>query len=121
MANNKNSFCASKHNNKGRFIEACLLCLLKEEASYGYSLMENLSQFGFTEDEVNISIIYRNLRNMEKEKLVVSSWSESDQGPNKRIYEITDIGLGELDIWIEFLSDRKKRIDLIIDKYNLLK
>lgn len=116
----KDSFCKTKHN-KGRFIEACLLCLLKEKKSYGYSLLEDLSHFGFSEDEVNISIIYRNLRNMEKEKLVVSSWLESDQGPNKRIYEITDLGAKELDIWIDFLTDRKKRISLIIDKYNTLK
>ncbi|MGO1368886.1 MAG: PadR family transcriptional regulator [Senegalia sp. (in: firmicutes)] len=110
-----------KHNRKGRFLEACLLCLLKEEKSYGYSLMEKLSDFGFMEDEVNISIIYRNLRAMEEGKLVSSSWSESEQGPNKRIYEITRKGIEELNSWIDFLSDRKKRITLIINKYETLK
>lgn len=121
MAKEKDSFCGPKHNTKSRFIEACLLCLLKEEKSYGYSLMENLSQFGFTEDEVNISIIYRKLRTMEGENLVVSSWSESDYGPNKRIYKITNEGISELDDWVEFLCDRQKRITKIIDKYISLK
>lgn len=114
-------YSAPKHNNKGRFIEACLLCLLKEEQSYGYSLMENLSDFGFVEDEVNISVIYRKLRSMEKNNLVISSWVESEQGPNQRIYKITKQGNKELYVWIEFLTERKKRIDLIVDKYNNIK
>ena len=43
-------YSAPKHNNKGRFIEACHLSLLKQEKSYGYSLMENLSEFGFIDE-----------------------------------------------------------------------
>lgn len=117
MTKEINSSYFAKHSSKGRFVDASLLCLLKEKKSYGYSLMEDLSKFGFTEDEVNISIIYRKLRSMEKENLVVSSWSESDQGPNKRTYEITDKGRQELDDWIDFLKDRINRINLIIKKY----
>lgn len=117
MKDNKDMFCGTRHNKTGRFIEASLLCLLKEEKSYGYSLMEKLEYFGFDEDSINISIIYRRLRNMEGENLVVSSWAESDQGPNKRIYEITSNGIDELDNWIKLLKDRKQRITLIINKY----
>lgn len=117
--NVKEPICNLKYN-KGRFIEACLLCLLKEKKSYGYNLMENLSDFGFIDDEVNISIIYRRLRTMEEEKLVISSWSESDHGPKKRVYEITEQGIEELNNWIDFLENRKKRITKIIDKYNSL-
>lgn len=121
MVKDNDIFCSSKHNKSGRFIEACLLCLLKEEKSYGYSLMEKLAFFGFQEDSINISIVYRRLRNMENENLITSSWSESEQGPNKRIYEITKDGLLEMDNWILLLSDRKKRITSIIEKYDSLK
>lgn len=117
MKDNKDMFCGPRHNKAGRFVEACLLCLLKEEKSYGYSLMEKLEHFGFGEDSINISIIYRRLRNMENDNLVVSSWAESDQGPKKRMYEITDDGILELDNWILLLKDRKQRITLIIEKY----
>ncbi len=113
----KDIFGDDKHNRAGRFIEACLLCLLKEKESYGYSLMERLNEFGFTEDNINISVIYRNLRNMESRNLVISSWEESEQGPNKRIYRITTEGIEELESWILLLKNRKKRITSIIDKY----
>ncbi len=82
--------------------------------------MERLAEFGLDEDSINISIIYRRLRNMEKDNLVVSSWSDSDQGPKKRMYQITDQGLLELDNWILLLKDRKKRITSIIEKYDSL-
>ena len=117
MSDNKDMFCEPRHNKTGRFVEACLLCLLKEEKSYGYSLMDRLMEFGFEEDSINISIIYRRLRNMENEGLVVSSWVESDQGPKKRMYDITEVGVIELGNWILLLKDRKQRITSIIEKY----
>ena len=117
----KDILCGPKLNKAGRFVEACLLTLLKEEKSYGYSLMERIEDFGFEEDSVNISIIYRRLRTMENDNLVVSSWSESDQGPKKRMYQITEEGKEELDNWILLLKDRKKRISAIIEKYESLK
>lgn len=121
MKDNKDMFCGPRHNKAGRFVEACLLCLLKEEKSYGYNLMGRLMAFGFEEDSINISIIYRRLRSMEDEGLVISSWRESDQGPKKRMYEITEEGIIELDNWILLLKDRKQRITSIIDKYESMK
>ena len=119
--NKKDLQCDNKHNKTGRFIEACLLCLLKEEKAYGYSLMERLSDFGFKDDTVNMSVIYRNLKNMEKNDLIVSSWEESEQGPDRRIYSITPKGDDELDSWIVLLKDRKQRITSIISKYEEMK
>ena len=121
MSNTKNQPYYFKHKNKGRFIEACLLCLLKENKSYGYNLLKDLADFGFIEGEINISIIYRNLKNMENENLIVYSWLESEEGPSKKVYEITEKGEEKLSNWIKFLNERKKRINLITGKYNSLK
>lgn len=121
MIKGKDVFCDDRHNKTGRFVEACLLCLLKEEKSYGYNLMEKLTQFGFSGETINISVIYRNLRNMENKNLVISSWVESEHGPNKRMYNITTEGKTELDNWIALLKDRKNRITSIIDKYESIK
>ena len=113
--------CGNKHNKTGRFIEACLLCLLKEEKAYGYGLMERLSDFGFEDDAINMSIIYRNLKRMEDDDLIISSWEEGEQGPDRRIYSITPKGDDELDSWIVLLKDRKHRITSIISKYEEVK
>lgn len=113
--------CSNKYNKTGRFIEACLLCLLKEEKAYGYSLIERLSDFGFKDDTVNMSVIYRNLKRMEDDGLIISSWEESEQGPDRKIYSITPKGDNELDNWIILLKDRKQRITSIISKYEEVK
>lgn len=117
MKEKNNLFCEGRHNSMGRFLEACLLCLLKDGEAHGYNLMEKLEGFGFIQGSINISVIYRNLRNMEARGLMESTWTESDQGPNKRIYSITNEGNKALDQWIILLKERQKRITMIIDKY----
>ncbi len=110
-------FCINRPNSIGRIIEPCLLLLLLEGNSYGYGLVEKLDQFGFEKDSVDISLVYRNLRAMEGKGFVTSSWAESDQGPRKRTYAITDKGKIALDHWIVLLEERKRKMSLIIDKY----
>jgi PadR family transcriptional regulator PadR len=100
-----------------RFMEVCLLLLLYEEAGHGYGFIEQLSYFGFSEEQLNVGTLYRTLRKMEKEGSVISVWEEGGQGPKKRVYKITDNGKRELGNWIQFLKDRKARIDKLIKKY----
>lgn len=107
-----------KHHRSGRFIEACILCLLRKAPCHGYCLMEKLEVFGFHKNSLNISVLYRNLHDMEENGLVNSSWVESTQGPKKRTYAITDKGKLALDSWISVLKNRKERISTIIDKYH---
>lgn len=110
-------FCSKQQNKSGRFLEACLLVLLDEKDSHGYSLLDRLKEFNFEPDGVNISIIYRNLKSMEDRGFVESEWVEGDQGPNKKIYKLTEEGRTAASKWIELLKFRKAQLQLIIDKY----
>ena len=101
-----------------RFLEVCLLLLLYDEIGYGYGLIEQLASFGFSQDDLNVSTLYRTLRKMEKEKLVTSSWEEGGQGPKRRVYEITESGKNELNQWIGILKVRKSRIESLITKFD---
>ncbi len=110
-------FCNSMHHKMERFLEVCLLLLLYDEVGYGYGLIEQLAFFGFSEDELNVSTLYRTLRKMEKEGLVTSLWEEGGPGPKRRVYEITENGKKELEQWIQILKTRKARIDKLIGRY----
>ncbi|MFA7560081.1 MAG: helix-turn-helix transcriptional regulator [Sphaerochaeta sp.] len=101
----------------GRFLEACLLCVLQEESTHGYALLDHLERFELVETHIDISVLYRTLRAMEKATLVTSHWSESDLGPRKRIYSITEAGRSALGLWIEVLKSRKRLIEQIIQQY----
>lgn len=111
-------FCNGKPHHMERFLEVCLLLLLYDEIGYGYGFVEQLASFGFSEDDLNVSTLYRTLRKMEKEGLVTSLWEDGGQGPKRRVYEITMNGKNELDQWIRILKVRKSRIESLIIKYD---
>ena len=121
MRDEMNPFCNGKHHKMERFMEVCLLLLLYEETGHGYGLIDRLSYFGFSEEQLNVSTLYRTLRNMEKEGSVVSVWEEAGQGPKRRVYNITDSGQKELVNWIEVLKGRKAHIEKLINRYESLK
>jgi DNA-binding PadR family transcriptional regulator len=107
----------NKSHKMERFLEVCLLLLLYNDVGYGYGLVEELSYFGFSEEELNVSTLYRTLRNMEKEKLVESFWEEGGQGPKRRVYRISEYGKAELDQRIRIMRMRKARIERLIGRY----
>ncbi len=118
MKEANNMFCNGKNHKMERFLEVCLLLLLYQEAGYGYGLIEQLEYFGFPEEDLNISTLYRTLRKMEKEGMVTSDWEEGGQGPKRRVYLITEDGKKDLDQWVRILVERRKRIDKLINRYN---
>lgn len=118
MKGEQTVFCDGKPHHMERFLEVCLLLLLRDEIGYGYGLIEQLASFGFSEDDLNVSTLYRTLRKMESEGYVTSSWEEGSQGPKRRVYEITIDGRSELDQWIKILKVRKSRIESLISKYD---
>ncbi len=103
------------------FLESCLLVLLHREASYGYSLMDGLKEFGFQTDEMDISILYRALRDLEAAGMVTSSWGEDSLGPQRRIYTITPQGESNLAEWIQALRERRKEIESLEAAYDAVK
>ena len=110
-------FCTSKSHKMERFLKVCLLFLLYDEIGYGYGLVEQLEYFGFTQNDLNISTLYRTLRTMEKENLVSSFWEEGTSGPRRRVYEITNYGRKDLEQWINILKIRNSMIEKLIQKY----
>ncbi len=109
--------CCEKHHGMNRFMEACLLVLLCGGEGHGYALAEELAEFGFAADDLNVSTLYRTLRKMEGSGWVKSDWEQGGKGPKRRVYEITEKGRKELDEWVTVLRARKAQIEKLIKKY----
>jgi DNA-binding PadR family transcriptional regulator len=109
--------CCNKPQKAEKFLKICLLTLLYDQKAHGYFLIEELESYGFRKDELSISTLYRNLRKMEAEKLVLSSWKKGEGGPRKRVYTITDEGKKSLEEYINFLKFRKSLMDKLINTY----
>ena len=82
-------------------LEACILQLIKNKDMYGYEITEQLSNYGL--DIVAQGTIYPLLMKLEKENLVVSYLKESNFGPPRKYYSITEEGnkyiLNFKDVW----------------------
>ena len=103
------------------FLQSCLLLLLHREPGYGYSLMEGLSEFGYNSDQMDISVVYRTLRDLQANDLVSDSWDDKSLGPNRRVYTITANGETVLAEWIENLHQRRKDIETLEEAYAAIK
>lgn len=118
MIDSNNESTTQRPQKMRHFLEVSLLLLLFRSQSHGYELAEKLSEFGFKEDDLKISTVYRALRKMEDKDLVVSSWSSNYGARAKRIYKISDAGKMHLTQWIDILKFRKSQIETLIDAYD---
>ncbi len=103
------------------FLESCLLVLLHREPGYGYSMVNGLLEFGFQTEQMDISIIYRALRDLEAAKLVNGAWDENSLGPQRRVYTITPQGESALTEWIQALRQQRKEIETLEAAYDAVK
>ncbi|MCX6028117.1 MAG: helix-turn-helix transcriptional regulator [Chloroflexi bacterium] len=100
-----------------RFLEPCLLLLLRGDATHGYNLLDALRQFGFTPGTVDASVVYRILREMEEAGWVSSQWDTAGSGPPRRVYTVTPDGEEYLAAWINDLRSTRDEIDQFIETY----
>ncbi len=103
------------------FMESCLLVLLHREPGYGYSLMTGLQEFGFQTEQMDISILYRALRDLETTSLVSSAWDEKSLGPQRRVYTLTPQGESALADWMQALRQRRREIETLEAAYDAVK
>ncbi|MBN2046530.1 MAG: helix-turn-helix transcriptional regulator [Anaerolineaceae bacterium] len=97
------------------FLQPCLLLMLREEKGHGYTLLNRLDQFGFDTEQLDASLVYRSLRDMEEGGLVISEWDDESQGPQRRVYEITPAGIEHLKEWMNDLQKVSRDIQMLID------
>jgi DNA-binding PadR family transcriptional regulator len=71
-----------------------------------------LGLFGIT-----MSTLYRTLRQMEKDGLLVSTWEPGPTGPARRVYTITDSGHLWLDSSASMLNAYRDTIDRFFGLY----
>jgi len=100
------------------FLESCLLVLLLRKPGYGYSLTEGLREFGFHTEQLDVSIIYRALRDLEAAALVSDTWDNKSLGPPRRVYTITPAGRAALAEWIESLRQNRRDIEVLEAAYD---
>jgi DNA-binding PadR family transcriptional regulator len=97
-------------------LHSTLLLLLHHGAAHGYTLMEQLGDYGI--EGMNPSAVYRALRDMEERGWVTSTWDEErTQGPPRRVYHLTVEGDRALNASIRDLREARRRIGHLVGVY----
>jgi poly-beta-hydroxybutyrate-responsive repressor len=117
MAEQKKSQRRPQQGKKDRYVQPSILMGLYTKPSYGYELIQTIQRFGFVEGQAPPGMIYRHLRQLEEDGLVISQWETEGAGPAKRIYHLTDEGKHMLAIWIEYMEKQAQNIGDLIKEY----
>lgn len=97
------------------FLQATLLLLIGRRPAYGYSLRAQLLSLGVVRQDW--SQLYRSLRSMERSGLVVSCWENSESGPARRTYHVTEKGSAQLEDWAQGIAGARRLASEFLTRY----
>jgi len=95
-----------------RLLRPAVLMVLETGPLYGYKIVQRLAEMPmFAGVKPNSAGVYRILKTMTQEELVVASWELSETGPAKRLFTLTTRGEHCLASWILTLRNYRQAID----------
>ncbi len=100
-----------------RYMQPSILMSLLLKPSYGYEIIQEIQSFGFVEGQAPPGMIYRHLRRLEEEGLVLSEWETEGSGPAKRVYRLTPDGEEVLGFWIGYMEQQAGKITNFVEQY----
>jgi len=100
------------------FLQPCLLVMLHRGKAHGYGLMSGLEAFGFNPEQLDPSLVYRALREMETAGWVTSEWDADSLGPQRRVYRLTSEGESHLADWMDDLRRTRQEIAALEAAYD---
>jgi PadR family transcriptional regulator, regulatory protein PadR len=93
-------------------LEYCVLALLRDGDRYGFELVRELSEAdGLVTSE---GTIYPLLTRLRRDEHVVTFWQESESGPPRRYYRLTDAGHAALGAFTRDWARFRDSVDQIL-------
>ena len=109
--------CTCAMGNLYRFVEPVLLFLMKKKGqSYGYELASDVRKYALTDAEIEVSALYRTLRQLEQNSCVTSKWDVEGSGPARRLYALTARGEQHLEEWVTVLGHMSKSMTRFVSE-----
>lgn len=76
-------------------LEGCILAIISKNETYGYEISRQLEEYGF--GSIAEGTIYPLLLRLEKNNMVSAVYRQSELGPKRKYYSLTDKGKTELE------------------------
>lgn len=97
---------------KKGLLDLCVLSFLKKRDMYGYEIVQNISK----SIEVSEGTIYPILRRLSKDGLFETYIKESNEGPARKYYKITEQGILHYENQVKLWNELKIAIDEILER-----
>ena len=75
-------------------LEGCILEIIRQEETYAYVISKELAKCGF--GEISEGTIYPIILRLQKKELISATTKESESGPARKYYKLTEEGEREL-------------------------
>lgn len=105
--------CSGKH--LPSLLRPTLLMLLEAGECHGYELIQQVGEACAHGGTPDTGGVYRTLRAMEEEGLLVSFWETSEPGPAKRRYRLTSDGRECLKRWVGSLKTYHTALNRLVE------
>ena len=107
--------CACSGKSLRRLVQPAVMAVLAKEALHGYLIAQRLQEMAmFKGQPPDPTGIYRILKAMEEDALVVSTWDLAETGPARRRFELTAKGEACLARWIHTLQEYQEAIEELL-------
>jgi len=73
-----------------------ILSILFEGPNYGYQIIKKVSNLTDGHVKWTTGTLYPLLHTLENDGFLTSYWEEAEEGPKRKFYRLTPLGLGEL-------------------------
>lgn len=93
-------------------LEYCVLSVLRHRESYAFEIVRNLSDAG--ELLTSEGTIYPLLARLRRDELVTTMWRESEAGPPRRYYRLTDAGRRALAAFVDDWGRFRTAVDALL-------
>jgi len=92
-------------------VEHCVLAIICNDESYAFDIVRVLGQRGLVTSE---GTIYPLLARLRRDGLVATTWRESDAGPPRRYYRVTEAGRRLLDAVAADWTGFREAVDALL-------
>ena len=111
--------CACSGKSLARMLRPAVMGLLAAGPAHGYQLARQLGGMKmFAAQQPDHAGLYRALKQMEDEGLLMSEWDLADSGPARRVFTITADGMACLGQWKKTLADYRDSLDEMLGFLN---
>lgn len=93
-------------------LEYCVLAVVKQEETYAFEIVRLLADAGGL--VTSEGTVYPLLSRLRRNGLVTTTWRESDAGPPRRYYRLTDTGRHALETFVTDWTDFTTAVDRLL-------